>query len=147
MENAEVIATLNNLAEISRDGEKGFATAADDVQDPQLKTIFRTAAERCADGARELETQITEMGGEPAHSGSTFGAFHRAWTSLKSMLTGRSDKAILEEVERGEDVAKKAYEEAMAKPLPPQVRVIVNRQYRGVRENHDRVRDLRDRAA
>jgi uncharacterized protein (TIGR02284 family) len=147
MENTEIIATLNDLAEISRDGEKGFAAAAADIQDPQLKTIFRTAAERCASGARELETQIAEMGGAPAHSGSAFGAVHRAWTNLKSLITGRSEKAILAEVERGEDVAKKAYERAIAKPLPPRVRVIVDRQYRGVRENHDRVRDLRNRAA
>ncbi|WP_457796489.1 PA2169 family four-helix-bundle protein [Methylocystis sp. S23] len=147
MENVEVIKTLSNLAEISRDGEKGFRTAAQEARDPHLKTVFENAADRCASGAHELESQIAAMGGSPSHSGSVSGAWHRVWTSLKAIVTGHSDKAILEEIERGEDIAKAAYETAIAKPLPPNVHEIVDRQYRGVKENHDRVRDLRDRAA
>ncbi len=147
MEQKQVIETLNGLVEISRDGEKGFRAAADDATDPQLKNVFKTAAERCASGVRELENEITQLGGQPAQSSSLPGALHRAWVHLKSAVTGRNDTAILEEVERGEDVAKSAYEKAIAKPLPPEVRAIVDRQYRGVRENHDLVRDLRNRAA
>ncbi|QGM98936.1 PA2169 family four-helix-bundle protein [Methylocystis parvus] len=147
MENKEVIKTLTNLAEISRDGEQGFRTAAKEARDPQLKTAFENAAERCAVGARELESQIADMGGSTSHSGSIAGTWHRVWTSLRSIVTGHNDKSILEEVERGEDIAKSAYEIAISKPLPPNVREIVDRQYRGVRENHDRVRDLRNRAA
>ncbi len=147
MENKEVIQTLNNLVEISRDGEQGFRTAAEQARDPQLKTVFQSAAQRCASGARELESEIAQLGGTPTQSSSITGALHRLWTNLKSFVTARNDKAILEEVERGEDVAKSAYERAVAKPLPPRVHAIIDRQYRGVRENHDRVRDLRDRAA
>lgn len=147
MENKEVIQTLNNLVEISRDGEQGFRTAAEQARDPQLKTVFESAAQRCASGARELESEIAQLGGTPTQSSSIPGALHRLWTNLKSFITVRNDKSILEEVERGEDVAKSAYETAVAKPLPPHVHAIVDRQYRGVRENHDRVRDLRDRAA
>jgi uncharacterized protein (TIGR02284 family) len=147
MENVEVIKTLNNLAEISRDGERGFRTAAQEARDPQLKSIFESAASRCADGARELESQIATMGGSPTHSGSATGAWHRVWASLKAIVTGHSDRAILDEVERGEDIAKSAYETAIAKALPPNVHEIIARQYRGVKENHDRVRDLRNKAA
>jgi uncharacterized protein (TIGR02284 family) len=147
MESNEVIKTLNNLVEISRDGERGFRTAAQEARDPQLRNIFESAASRCADGARELESQITTMGGSPSHGGSVTGAWHRVWTSLKAIVTGHSDKAILDEVERGEDIAKTAYESAIAKELPPNIHDIIARQYRGVKENHDRVRDLRNRAA
>ena len=147
MENREIIETLTNLARISRDGEKGFCTAARETQDQQLRNMFETAAKRCADGARELESQIAEMGGAPSHTGTTAGAWHRVWTSMKAIFTGHDDKSILDEVERGEDVAKSAYEIAIAKPLPPNVRSILDRQYRGVKENHDKVRDLRNRRA
>ncbi len=146
MENSEVIETLNDLAEISRDGEKGFLAAAEDVQDPQLKAIFRSAAARCAEGARELESKIVSLGGETSESGSVTGAVHRAWTNLKATLTDRTERAVLEEVERGEDAAKEAYEHAIAQPMPPEIRTIVQRQYQGVKENHDRVRSLRDAA-
>lgn len=146
MEKSEVISTLNELAEISRDGEQGFLAAAEDVQNPTLKAVFRTAAARCAEGARELESKIVSLGGEPVAGGSMTGAMHRVWTNLKAAMTGRSERAVLEEVERGEDAAKDAYQHAIAQPLPPEIRSLVQRQYQGVKENHDRVRSLRDAA-
>lgn len=147
MKNHDVIETLNNLAIVSRDGEQGFRSAAEQAHDPQLKTVFETAAQRCAAGARELETEISELGGQPSRSTSVLGALYGFWANLRSLIAARSDKAILEELEQGEDAAKSAYGNAIAKPLPSRVHAIVDRQYRGVKENHDRVRDLRNRAA
>ena len=60
------------------------------------------------------------------------------------MGAGRANDA---ECEKGEDAAKKAYQDALAKDLPPDVRSMVERQYQGVKENHDRVRDLRHATA
>jgi uncharacterized protein (TIGR02284 family) len=64
---------------------------------------------------------------------------------LKSSVTDRSDLAILEECERGEDVAKARYKKALEADLPDDIRGIVQRQYDGAVRNHDQVRDLRDR--
>jgi len=146
MDKSEVITTLNELAEISRDGEKGFLVAAEDVENPNLKDLFRTAAARCAEGAKELESKIVSLGGEPSSGGSMTGAVHRTWTNLKAALASRSEKAVLEEVERGEDAAKDAYQQAIAQPLPAEVKSMIERQYQGVKENHDRVRNLRNAA-
>lgn len=49
---------------------------------------------------------------------------------------------MLAECERGEDVAKLSYETALKKDLPPAIKTIVQRQYEGVLQNHDRVRQL-----
>ena len=46
-----------------------------------------------------------------------------------------------------EDVAKQAYEEALVEDLPADVEAIVRRQYQGVTENHERIRELRNLAA
>jgi uncharacterized protein (TIGR02284 family) len=46
---------------------------------------------------------------------------HRAWTNIKSAITGMSEHAVLAECERGEDVAKAAYETALQKSLPANV--------------------------
>jgi uncharacterized protein (TIGR02284 family) len=54
------------------------------------------------------------------------------------------DHAVLEECERSEDAAKSAYEAALKKDLPADIRTVVDRQYLGVKENHDHVRDLRN---
>ncbi len=147
MDKGEAISTLNDLLKTTKDGEEGFRTCAENAKDASLKAVFISAAHRCDEGARELATTIRGMGGEPTESGSVSGSIHRAWTSLKSSVTGMDDHAILAECERGEDVAKSAYESALDKDLTVEVRTIVERQYRGVKENHDKIRDLRNAAA
>jgi uncharacterized protein (TIGR02284 family) len=144
MDNNDVISTLNSLIKTSKDGEEGFSLSAENVSDPELKRIFRDRAERCAIGARELQEQVQRLGGDPSDSGSASGALHRAWTNVKGSVTGRDDKAILNEVERGEDVAVESYEKALKENLPADIRALVERQYQGVKQNHDRVKQLRD---
>jgi uncharacterized protein (TIGR02284 family) len=65
---------------------------------------------------------------------------HRAWTNIKSTITGMNEHAVLAECERGEDTGKHAYEAALKEDLPTDVRMIIERQYQGVKANHDRVR-------
>jgi uncharacterized protein (TIGR02284 family) len=69
MDNQDVIATLNSLLEISRDGEQGFRTCAEGVQSPNLKVLLEAAARRCTEGAAELEAKVRSLGGEPAQGG------------------------------------------------------------------------------
>jgi len=143
---SDTISTLETLAEISRDGEAGFKAAAGAVKNPSLGTTFTSAATRCSAGAVEIESEIRKLGGTPSGSGSLTGALHRAWTDMKAAITGGDDKAILAECERGEDVAKAAYEKALEENLPADVAALVRRQYQGVKENHDTIKKLRDAA-
>jgi uncharacterized protein (TIGR02284 family) len=126
---------------------EGFHTCANGMRSNNLKALFEAAAQRCASGASELEAKIQDLGGEPAQGGSVSGSMHRAWTNIKSAITGMSEHAVLTECERGEDAAVSAYQEALQRNLPAEVRVVVDRQYNGVKENHDRVRNLRNAAA
>ncbi|WP_233835712.1 PA2169 family four-helix-bundle protein [Paraburkholderia sp. ZP32-5] len=142
-----VVSVLNDLVETSKDGEKGFLKAAEDAHDEQLKAMFRSNAEDCSRGARELQDAVQAMGGKPETGGSMTGALHRGWVDVRSAVADRSDHAILAECEKGEDVAKKHYHDALEKDLPADVRAIVERQYHGVLQTHDRVRDLRDQYA
>jgi uncharacterized protein (TIGR02284 family) len=147
MEIKDVISTLNDLIETSKDGENGFHTSAEAVKNQTLKQFFEAAAKRCAQGAVELQAMVQSLGGKPETGGSTSGSLHRGWVHVKSAITGKDDAAALEECERGEDVAKRAYEKALGQGLPAAVRSLVQRQYEGVRENHDRVRDMRNAVA
>ena len=147
MDRNETVSTLNDLLKTTKDGQEGFRTCSQNVKDANLKAVFTSGAQRCDEGARELETTIRGLGGEPTDSGSISGSMHRAWTSLRSSITGMDDHAILAECERGEDSAESVYEKALQKDLPIEVKTIVKRQYRGVKENHDKIRDLRNAAA
>ena len=142
---ADNTSMLNDLIETSKDGENGFRSAAEDAKSAELKATFLRRAEDCAKGASELQQLVSRIGGNPEQGGSVAGAMHRGWMDLKAKVTHRDDLAILEECERGEDVAKAKYRKALDASLPDDVRAVVQRQYDGVVSNHDAVRDLRDR--
>ena len=65
----------------------------------------------------------------------------------RSISTLRKSTPPVADCEKGEDVAKKRYQDALEKDLPADVRAVVERQYQGVLQNHDRIRDLRDQHA
>jgi uncharacterized protein (TIGR02284 family) len=142
-----IVSVLNDLIETSKDGEKGFRKAAEDTKTASLKQLFADRAEDCARGATELQGIVQRLGGKPETGGTVGGALHRGWVDVKAAVSHRTDHAILAECERGEDVAKKNYRDALDKELPADVRAAVERQYQGVIENHDRIRDLRDQYA
>ncbi len=142
--NEEAVSVMNDLIETCRDGEQGFKTAAERADRPDLKALFSTLATQRATFKHELEVQVQRIGGEPADMGHVAAAAHRGWMAVKSALSTDDDAAILDECERGEDFAKKAYTEALGKSLPSDLRPLVARQADDVRTAHDRVRDLRN---
>jgi len=143
---SDIRSTLNDLIETCKDGEEGFRTAATKLKDSSIRTQFDQYANERARFASELQSQVAQIGGEPATSGSTSAALHRGWIGLKSALTGESDHAILAEAERGEDVAVKNYRDALSKDLPSDIRSTIETQYRSVQQAHNTVRSLRDAA-
>ena len=146
--NKEAISVLNDLIETSKDGQEGFKTCAEDIKHPELKTFFAKRSADCATAASELQAKVRELGGDPETSTSVAGDLHRRWVDLKSLVTGKSDEAILNEAERGEDHALKAYKEALEKIDKHQllhIRDLVVRQLQGVQRNHDEVKALRNR--
>ncbi|RMW08987.1 hypothetical protein ALP03_03112 [Pseudomonas amygdali pv. tabaci] len=148
--NKETISILNDLIETSKDGEEGFRTSAEHAKSAQVKSFLANRSTEVAAAVRELQAEVTALGGKPEDSSSVSGALHRAWVNLKSMVTSDDDKAVLEEVEKGEDVAKKAYREALekarAKNVSPNVIALIEKQQAGVLANHDKVKALRDAA-
>lgn len=148
--NKEAISLLNDLIETSKDGEKGFHTSAEDIKNPTVKSFFISRSQECATAVRELQAEVRVLGGDPETSSSIASSLHRAWVDLKSVVTGKSDEAILSEVERGEDTALKAYrkalEKAREKNLPTNVIALIQKQLDGAQRNHDQVKALRDTA-
>lgn len=140
-----VTSTLNELVETSKDGEKGFRAAAEDTKNAELRTVFLSRAGDCATAAADLQQLVAGRGGKPEEGGTVAGAVHRGWVNLKAAVSSRTDVAILEECERGEDVAKARYRKALEETLPEDIRAVVQRQCDGAMRNHDQIRDLRDR--
>jgi uncharacterized protein (TIGR02284 family) len=146
MASNDTLDTLNDLIETSKDGEYGFRTSAEYLRNPEIKQLFMRRAEECRQGAAELQALVVQLGGKAEDSGSATGAMHRGWVAVKGSLSGYSEKAILEETERGEDTAMESYRKALATNLAPAVRSVVEHQFEGVKRNHAQVRSLRDQA-
>ena len=144
MQNDQAVSVLNNLIETCKDGEQGFKTAADGVKNPSLKAKFLQYSRERAQMSSELQAEVRRLGGDPEKSGSMSASLHRGWLGIKSAVTGQDDHAILTEAERGEDVAKSAYEQALKETLPTSAQILVQQQAAKVRQAHDEVRDLRD---
>jgi uncharacterized protein (TIGR02284 family) len=145
MTNDNAISVLNNLIETTKDGEKGFKTAAEGLTAPDIKNRFLQYSRERAQMTSELQAEVRRLGGDPERSGSMAGTLHRGWLDIKSVITGKDDHAILAEAERGEDVAKNTYESALNESLPASTQTLVRQQSVKVREAHDDVRSLRDR--
>src|SRR6185437_1278041 len=91
MDRDDVISTLNNLIATSKDGEEGFRSCAENVKNPTLRVFFEQKAERCREGAVQLQQIVREMGGDPETGGSIAGAMHRFWVGLRGTIAGMDD--------------------------------------------------------
>ena len=138
----DFISTLNDLVETCKDGEQGFRKAAENVKRADLQTLFNEYASERSQFASELQMEVTRLGGDAEKSGSVSGALHRGWMNIKSAVAGADDNAIIAEAERGEDVAKAAYQKAITQDLPAGARRLIDNQADVVRAAHDAVRRL-----
>lgn len=143
---SDVHTVLDHLLETCIDGQNGFETAANAIEDGSLKSELMQYSLQRQDFAAELRAAIAAMGDRPSESGSVSAALHRGWINLKSAVASNDKYAVLAECERGEDSALDEYREASHSGLPPVIAPIVQTQYEQVQRVHDRVKALRDAA-
>ncbi len=128
---------LNHLIETCRDGEHGFAHAAELVSDPALKRLFADCAGRRAHAAADLLPHAQRFGGSEATQGTAAASMHRRWMGMRSNVSGHDDRVILAEAQRGDAVTLAAFAEVLQGVLPASVRDLVERQLTEMRETHD----------
>lgn len=148
---SHILSVLEHLIEITRDGQEGFTQAAEHANSPELKALFTGYASERTRMLSELQV-LERQHGKPEvdHTGTIVGGLHRAWINLRAAVATREDQAILEEAERGEDAAVKAFEDSMGseKPmLPVSVTFVLERHLASVQSAHDEVRNRRDSGA
>ena len=96
------------LVETLKDGEKGYATAADKLRDgdrPEWAATMQRFSEQRAGFWREIVEMGHEYGDDVDESGTVAAALHRGWLSLKDAVTGDDPDAVLKAAETGEDHA------------------------------------------
>lgn len=144
MQNDHAVHLLNSLIETTLDSVNGYRQAAENVENPELRSMFEQRAARRAQISSELQGEVRTFGGEPKTDQSTLGAMHNKFVDLKSSVTGNSDKAVVDEVERGEDFIKAKFEKAAQDDdLPSPARDVVQRALGMIQADHDDISALK----
>lgn len=143
-QNEKAVDVLNDLIEYCKDGQKGYQTAAEDVKNTRLKSVFTDFANQRAEFAGELKEQVRMLGADPEKSGNLAGTLHRGWIDIKSVLSSGDEEAILKECARGDSAAEAKYDEALKADLPMSVRDVVKKQHDAIRSARNQIRSMKD---
>ena len=144
MENKDQITILNTLTATLIDSVNGYRDAAEDSESGSFQQMFRERADERSQLAEELRGEVRKLGGNPEDDGSFMGKTHQRFMDLKTAIMGRDEKAIINEVERGEDYLKEKFETAIESgDLAGESRQCVERAYQSIRAGHDQVSQLK----
>ena len=143
-EHSAQISTLNTLIATTIDSVKGYEDAASNSEAGRFQEMFRKRASERQRVVEQLRDEVRRLGGNPEDDGSFMGATHQRFLDLKAAITGRDDKAIINEVERGEDYLKDKFETALGSDeLSGESRSVVESCFQSVREGHDQMSQLK----
>ncbi|HEX8302175.1 PA2169 family four-helix-bundle protein [Sphingomonas sp.] len=141
------IAKLDDLIVTTIDSIKGYEHSAEHAESDRYTEFFTSMAAERREVVEALSARSRELGGTPADYGSTAAAIHRRIEDLRSALGG-GDKAIISEVERGEDYLKEEFERAIAdEHISSGTNSVIRICFDSVQRGHDRARQLKEALA
>ena len=141
---SDEISTLNTLIATTIDSITGYENSAKDIESERFREIFRQRANERQEVVESLRAEVRRLGGNPEDGGSFMGKAHQRFEDLKAAITGRDEKAVINEVERGEDYLKGKFETALkSDELRGESRSVVERCFQSVRAGHDQMSQLK----
>ena len=144
MDSQDQINALNELIETTIDSVTGYEDSAQNIDNARLRQIFRERADERQQVVQQLREEVRRLGGDPKEGGTFLGKTHQRMEDLKAAITGRDEKSIINEVERGEDYLKAKWEAILDKgDLTGESRAIVERGFQSVRSGHDQMSQLK----
>ena len=110
---SDEVSTLNTLIATTIDSINGYENSAKDIDNHRFAEIFRERANERRRVVEDLRGEVRRLGREPEDDGSFMGKTHQRFEDMKAAIMGGDDKAIINEVERGEDYLKEKFETAL----------------------------------
>lgn len=141
---------LNDLIQINNDRITGYQKAIEETEviDADLRSIFQSMIQQSQENVAELTRYVQQTGTTPEMGTTLSGKIYRAWMDIKASFSGFDKSAILDSCEYGEDVALKAYKDALAddgkERMPSYIKQVIMEQKDKLTQSHDRIRMLRD---
>lgn len=141
---------VRELIIINHDRTEGYARAADEAKDNDLRIIFTRFSTQSKTFANQLKDFIGDWDKLPDDDKTKLsGKLYRVWMDMKNALAGNNRKAVLNSCEFGEDVAKKTYDDILndTEDIPSDALAVIRQQRMALQEGHDMIKSMRDRAA
>ncbi|HXT69760.1 MAG TPA: PA2169 family four-helix-bundle protein [Vicinamibacterales bacterium] len=126
---------LNRLIEMCKDEEESLRHIADQLKDPQMKSVMSGLADRRALFASELVPHAQRLGGSEAHDGTARGAWHRRWRAIRDMWAHQDDRSLIAEAEQEEQRVLAMYGGALDQIFPPGTRKLIETQASEIRRD------------
>jgi uncharacterized protein (TIGR02284 family) len=143
-EHSAAISTLNTLIATTIDSVTGYEDSAKNVDNERFREIFRQRASERQEVVGQLRNEVRRLGGNPEDDGSFLGKAHQRFEDLKAAVTGRDEKSIINEVERGEDYLKEKWQAALQSgDLRGETHDLIERCYQSVKAGHDQMSQLK----
>lgn len=141
---AQDAALLNALTATLLDSIAGYQKAAGDAADTRLADTFNARARERRWAVTKLQAAVALEGGTPESEGTLLAGAHRAFLSFREASGPRDDKAIVQEIESGEDYLKERFETALARgDLSETARRAIDEAWQSVRAGHDAMAALK----
>ena len=113
----KLIDNFNHLLQRTYDAKNGFLEAGNAASYGPLRKFLFDQADQRERFAKELEQQISVLGGEPDTSTTIEGDLHRFWIDFKNNITSNDNVMVLEECLRGEEKALEDYRKVLREVL------------------------------
>lgn len=146
IEDNKLVHQIGEILEKNKDAEKGYNTAAENAENPELKELFLKRSNERRDFNLRLKREVDANYGELTKDGTFKEAIKRTWMDGKSFVAGKDDSFLLENVIRGESAALEEYEEIMkAEHLPIMLSQIIQNHLIKIRTDIIQIKSLKQK--
>ncbi|BCD85714.1 hypothetical protein PSm6_21210 [Pseudomonas solani] len=135
-------AQLNELIEITRDGERFYQHAIDEVKDPALQGLFRDMAQAKTQVIQALAVRVAANHEDPSTGGTFVGKLRQVYADTRATLSSDEKATYVSQLEEAEDRILHAFEDAL-ESAEPEVRGLLAQEMPRVKACHDRMRSLK----
>jgi uncharacterized protein (TIGR02284 family) len=133
---------LNELIEITRDGQRFYQHAHDEVKDVRLQVLFRDMSQSKSELIRALSVKVAANQETPASGGTFVGKLRQVYADTKATLASDTEATYVAQLEEAEDRILHAFEDAL-EGAEPDMQALLTAEMPKVRANHDRMRTLK----
>ena len=129
MDKSKLKNVLQDIVDTCHDGVEGYETAAGEIEDESIKTLFLRLSQQRKGFIEEIKNEALKLGIELESSGTARGFFHRTWLAAKAAFTGYTKEKIIEEAMDGEKRAVEVYAKSYAhQEIPKYIEAILKEQ-------------------